>query len=261
VFLIVLFGGLSGLLPPLGGQYAPIWLTFAVFFALLPVLAFGQSVQVDGCISGRPCAFGVPLPQPTNTDTYGVDADGCMVGQPCPWRAWRASGSTTTDRPAENVYRTRRNTDGTTDVFGSNARTGSKWTQHYDPNRNLQSGTLKDGRPWGPARLAPPFGNGPDRAFDFGLDEPPNVVYEPSEQHDRRMEELSALDEQKQFNEYARLAAEARVQRDRLTMALIKSRMQPGVLVDVARAAARQRSLALTDVNARDACMKDADQK
>ena len=75
------------------------------------------------------------------------------------------------------------------------------------------------------------------------------------------MEELSALDEQKQFNEYARLAAEARVQRDRLTMALIKSRMQPGVLVDVARAAARQRSLALTDVNARDACMKDADQK
>ena len=67
------------------------------------------------------------------------------------------------DRLAENVYRTRRNTDGTTDVFGSNARTGSKWTQHFDPNRNLQSGTGKDGRPWGPARLAPPAAPAPSR--------------------------------------------------------------------------------------------------
>jgi hypothetical protein len=237
-----------------------IKVAFGVFFALLPALAFGQSVQVDGCISGRPCAFGLPLPPPTNTDTYGVDADGCVVGQPCPWRAWRASGSTTTDRLAENVYRTRRNADGTTDVFGSNARTGSQWDQHIDASRNLQFGHNKVGQLW----------TAPLNTPSYATDEPMEVVFAPSE-HDRWLEDWwkkvskaksvppspPDFDEQKFKDEYAR---EPQRQLSVFT-ARMKFRMQDGSIVQAARTAARQRCLALTEVNARGACMKDADQK
>src|SRR5258705_13912051 len=107
-------------------------LFLAAFCALLPTLAFGQgvapySVDADGCIVGRPCAFGVPLPPP-NTGIYSVDADGCVVGQPCPYRGWRNNKSTTTvDRPSGNVYQTKRNADGTTDTLGFNPNTGARW--------------------------------------------------------------------------------------------------------------------------------------
>lgn len=99
----------------------------------------------------------MPLPAPPNQTNYAVDADGCVVGQPCPYRGWRTGTSATTDGLSGNVYQKRRNADGTTDVFGFNAHTGSHWDQHYDPNLGQQSGHTKNGQPW-TGQLVPPLG-------------------------------------------------------------------------------------------------------
>src|SRR5579864_9042358 len=126
--------------------------------ALLPSLVFGQanySVDKNGCIVGLPCAHGVPLPPPPNQSSYAVDGDGCVVGQPCPWRP---TTKTTVDWQSGNVYRTIHNPDGTTDVFGSNSRTGSRWDQHKDPRDNLQFGHNKLGEEWAaPLRRPAPY--------------------------------------------------------------------------------------------------------
>jgi hypothetical protein len=43
----------------------------------------------------------------------------------------------TLDENSGNLYRTRRNFDGTIDMYGSNSSSGSRWEQHYDPLNNL----------------------------------------------------------------------------------------------------------------------------
>ena len=251
---------------------------FAVFCALIPSLAIAQSIRADGCISGQPCAYGVPLPPP-NQDTYSVDADGCLVGQPCPYRGWRTS-TKTADSPSDNFYLVKHNFDGTTDVVGSNSRTGAQWDQHYDPNLGVQSGHNKAGQSW-TGRLVPPFGTASTSPVGFAPDEPLNSVYEPSDRDRSQADNLStggrveskpmrssvsqgiaSFDERKFLDNYARqLAAQEEARRDALTMAVIKSRMRPEFLVEAARAAARQRCLAVADEAQRTACLREANQK
>lgn len=248
-------------------------LVLGIFCALLPTVVFGQgssySIDKDGCISGRPCAFGVPLPPP-DQGIYAVDKDGCVVGQPCPWRGWRtitptSSTKETTDWRSGNVYQTKRNPDGTTDVFGSNRSTGSLWEQHIDPNANFQYGYNNRGQFWA-APLSAPASNG-------AIDWPPNVVFAPNEQWRTRLNfvptppllkpsisptgSANFETEQKIRDDYARRKQDEQ----RAIIGRIMSRMQDGSIVEVARAAARQRCLKLQDENARDACMRDADRK
>jgi hypothetical protein len=142
-----------------------------VFLALLPSLAFGQSVDRDGCISGQPCAYGVPLPAPAQ-GMYQVDSDGCLVGQPCPYRGWRKATKTSERTFSDNIYLpTKHNPDGSSDVVGSNPHTGAQWDQHYEPNLGLQSGHRKGGQPW-TGRLVPPFGNPANDLLGYGVDGP-----------------------------------------------------------------------------------------
>jgi hypothetical protein len=237
-----------------------------VFFVLLPWAAFGQGTVVtdaDGCVHGRPCAYGVPLPAP-NQGTYIVDTDGCVSGQPCPWRGWRSKGyTTTTDPMSGNVYQKQRNADGTTDVLGSNARTGSQWDQHYDPGQGLQSGHNKDGQTW-TAPLVQPFGKTLSPSFDFGAG-PPNSLDESGEGVRAQLkQEPDAAPSAPSINETQRQAFEAEVarqeaeRRDMVMRALVLSRMQPGVLAEAAaRAAAQRRCSAITNVSAREACLAE----
>jgi hypothetical protein len=258
-------------------------LVLGVLFALLPLIAFGQgvapyTVDADGCIVGRPCAYGVPLPPP-NMGVYSVDADGCLVGEPCPYRGWRNKNNTaktTVDPRSGNVYETKHKTDGTTDVFGSNARTGSKWEQHIDPSLNLQFGRDKFGKPWVAPLTSPSSSETADNAFGPETDEPLGLVYAPSEHEYWQKEwwatggtmkaksapsssaESSAVDDQQSFDEYVR----ERAQREyTASVALIVSRMQPGLLAAAAKAAARERCLGMTDGNARQECINIAEQK
>jgi hypothetical protein len=234
-------------------------LFLTVACALLPLAAFGQNVLAfgpnvldpDGCIVGFPCT--ARLLQPPDNPAYRVQGYDCAVDQrePCRWHNDPDTGS-------GNVYQTRRNADGTTDVSGSNAKTGSKWNQHYDPNRGVQSGHGKNGQQW-TGRLAPPFGTAP-RSFRSGSDERVDLGSElnqttEAEQQTTRDEAARELAEQQQEWERERQREAA------INFGHVMSRMQPGVLAGAAKAAARQRCFGLTDVNARDACLRAADPK
>ena len=134
-----------------------------VFFcASIPSLAFAQGtyvVDASGCIVGRPCAHGVPLPPPKQ-GVYAVDADGCVIGQPCPWRGLQHTTTPPTDRRSGKFeLDERRIPRGSRDVDWFNDDTGSLWDR----------------------RLAPPFASTPTAAFRFGTTQPLNFVFEPSE--------------------------------------------------------------------------------
>jgi hypothetical protein len=127
-------------------------LLIAAFCALVPSSAIAQGgsqvVDAQGCIVGRPCDHGRPLPAPTSQGTsWSVDADGCLVGKPCSYRDVRPTPTTLTDRSG-NKYVTEHNADGTTVETGSNAHTGSRWTNTQDPAANVQYGIDKSGRRW-----------------------------------------------------------------------------------------------------------------
>ena len=103
-----------------------------------------------------------------------------------------------------------------------------------------------------------------------------NVEYEPS-QSDRWQKEWwstggtmkaksgsspsaqsSTNEEEKPLDEYIR---ERALLEQRASIAHVLSRMQPGLLAAAAKAAARERCVGLTDVNARQACVNNAEQK
>jgi hypothetical protein len=235
-------------------------LFLVVVCAVLPTVVFAQNINVlpaDGCIAGFPCTS--RLLQPPDDPAYRVEGYDCADGQrqPCRWHN-PTDTRTTIDQLSGNVYQTRRNADGTTDVSGSNAKTGSKWNQHYDPNRGVQSGHGKNGQQW-TGRLAPPFGTAP-RSFRSGSDERVDLGSElnqttEAEQQTTRDEAARDLAEQQQEWERERQREAA------INFGHVMSRMQPGVLAGAAKAAARQRCFGLTDVNARDACLRAADPK
>jgi hypothetical protein len=258
-------------------------LAVGLFVALFPVMALGQgvapytAVDADGCIVGRPCASGIPQPPP-KINIFSIDADGCVVGQPCVFREWRNTNKslTTVDALSGNAYETRRNSDGTTDVSGFNTRTGSRWEQHIDPGLNLQFGRDKFGKPWVAPLTGPTFGMPADNTLGPATDEPLNVVYEPSE-HERWQKDWwatggtmktksapsssaqsSTIEEEQTLDEYIR---ERTLLEQRASIALVLSRMQPGQLAAAAKAAARERCLGLTNVNARQECINNAEQK
>jgi hypothetical protein len=243
-----------------------------VFLLLMPTVAVGQSVRADGCISGQPCDHGVPLPPPKQ-GMWQVDADGCLMGEPCPYRNRSTTPKTDTTASGTSSWR-RDNPDGSVDRFFSNSHTGSQWDQHYGDG--VQSGHNKDGVPWGPTRLAPQF---VPSAYphQFVPDGPLDYVDEPSE-HDRWEEEwrrtggtmqpsrvstspseADRLVERRLRDEYAKqVAAQEQARADASTMATVLSRMQPGVLAEAARAAARQRCLTITGENERNTCLEAA---
>jgi hypothetical protein len=231
-----------------------LFLTVACTF--IPFVAFGQSVlPADGCIAGFPCT--ARLLRPADDPAYRVAGYDCAVDQrePCRWH-------NDLDTTSGNVYQTRRNADGTTDVSGSNAKTGSTWDQHYDPSRGFQSGHRKNGQPW-TGRLVAPFGNAHNGGYvyadRFAQEENQNYAdIEPP------TPSITEAEPQAIHDEYARELAERQreAEQERETLinrALAMSRMQPGVLAAAARAAARQRCVGVTDANARDACAKTAD--
>jgi hypothetical protein len=250
----------------------------AALCLLLPSLASSQGVKIvdaEGCISGRPCAYGIPLPKP-DRPIYQIDGEGCVVGDPCPWRGWRANRETEESRSrvdprSGNSYLTTRNPDGTTDVRGYNANTGSHWDQHIDPGARSQSGHNKFGQPWAAGLgIVPEQPRGP-----WVLDHEPTVVIEPTEFEKRREAFFgrpmnspssdSSTDRgligkpggQPLSDDELLLSAEAQRQREReLSTQGVLMKMQPASLVEAARAASRQKCLALADGEARTSCLE-----
>jgi hypothetical protein len=227
-----------------------------VVLAFVPSLAFGQG-------------------------TYAVDQDGCIVDQPCPWRDLRTNPSTTkttTDLRSGNTYLTTRNPDGKIDLFGSNARTGSTWDQTIDPATNSQYGHNKRGQFWSAPLTTP--GNYVDGYWNPAFDIPPTIVFERSE-HDRWVAEWertggtmetrrapqaaaspaplgNAFDEEKFLQDYR--AVQERRQHDAM-IGFIKAQMNPALLVEAARAAARQQCMKIAVQTERDACLVAADRR
>jgi hypothetical protein len=233
--------------------------------ALLPSVALGQgtyAVNKNGCIVGLPCAYGVPLPPPPNQAIYAVDGDGCVIGQACPWRP---TTKTTIDSQSRNVYSTRHNMDGTTDVFGSNPFTGSQWDKHIDPRLNLQT----DHNKFGQERVSPLHTSMHNDTTGWA----PSFVTEPVEYgHPRRQpwsnagaverEPASASSAQETGTSDGLDIAEYLAQQERYAaMAIITSQMRPGSIAEAARAAARQRCVAVADANARTACVAAANER
>ena len=248
----------------------------------LPSVAFAQGIKIvdaEGCIVGQPCANGVPLPAPTNKGIWQIDTDGCVVGEPCPWRRQRPKledNTTTTVDWADNILRTTRNADGTTDIVGFNPRTGSKWSQHLRPDENRQFGVDKLGRPFSAPITTPALSrdpsSGPKSAWraDFA----PSIVFQPSA-NDTWLEEWwrrplnGPFDSPTTRNSLRALSSDISIEeqalqeaaREGALLSLVLSQMRPGSLAEAARATARQRCLPLTDVKALNACLAEADRK
>ena len=185
--------------------------------------------------------------------------------------------ATTHDRSG-NIYWTQKHLDGSTDVFGSNPRTKSNWSQHIDPARNLQYGVNKLGQFW-QAPLTTPGFKGTDAIPPVGgFASPdfltPSVILQPNA-HDLWLEDWRNRPFDGPFRggdapyaapteptltpaeeAAARELAESR-QRDAM-LGVVLSRMQPGSLADAARAAARARCEREQDQNKRNSCLAKA---
>ena len=273
--------------------------TIALLIAVIglaPSPARGQgaySTDKDGCIVGRPCAYGIPQAPPQGA--YSVDADGCVVGQPCPWRGWktekRTADTETIDERSGNRYSKHRNPDGTTDVYGSNTNTGSQWEKHLDPAHGVQSDHNKRGEV-SVERLAPPFGRpqafAPNFEPSFAPDATPTVAFEPSI-HDRQIERSQNLNgrigvtrepraghrvagggtavtestaDAEQQEAWERFVREQQSEHERLAgLGVVLSNMDSQSLVTAARTAARQRCATEPGEAERAACLQQADRK
>ena len=250
----------------------------------LPSVAFAQGIKIvdaDGCIVGRPCANGVPLPALTNKGIWQIDTDGCVVGEPCPWRRQRQKpedNTTTTVDWAGNIRHTTRNADGTTDQVGLNPRTGSEWTHHWRPDENLQFGVNKLGRPFSAPITTPALSRGPSSGpvSAWQADVGPRILYQPSandtwlaewwrrplngpfDSQGASRNSLGAVPSDVSIEEQV-LSRQAA--REGALLGVVLSQMRPGSLAEAARAAARQRCLPLTDGKALNACLVEADRK
>jgi len=227
--------------------------------------------------------------------TYVIDADGCVSEDPCPWRGWRTekkATKTTVDPTSDNVYKTRRNADGTTDMIGFNPRTGSVWDQQYDPSQNLQSGHTKTGKSWqAPLTTLTPSGDSvsPTSNYTFGgrrqleltptpqrgAFEPPPSNYTFGGLRQLEVTPTPDLDYRQVGTEGASAsfsdeeAAPTAALRQRLldeqkecernaALGAVLSGMQPGSLLAASKAAARQRCLKEQDLYARTSCLTAA---
>jgi hypothetical protein len=248
---------------------------------LLPAVAAGQgsyAVDANGCIVGRPCAFGVPLPAPTQ-GTYAVDGEGCVIGQPCSWRGWRTDTTKTSiDRTSGNVYETTRHPDGTTDSKNFNLRTGSIWDQHTDARTNVEYGHDKSGRFWSAPLTAPRFdapetsAPGPDillptnelepSAHDIWLKNWWNSRGQPLASNFNGQDWSTANGAEQRQQLFEAYAQEAATQRERdHDISAVLSRMQPGSLAAAARSVAHDRCVALPNEIERASCIEAANKK